>query len=580
MTSLATSEFVPADLDASKWANVEPLFEELGRREVDSAQAFEAWLLDRSELDAAMSEAGAIRYIDMTCDTGSEAKKKAYMDFVESVVPKIKPASFELDKKQAALAKTFDLGDRYAVINRDTIAAVDLFRPENIAIQTELTRLDTEYDTICGSMMVEFNGEEKTLPQMGKFQEANDRSVREAAWKAVAERRARDADAISAIFDQMVAKRDAMAKNAGFKDFVGYAFKSKNRFDYTPEHCFAFHDGIEKHVMPFVAKLDRERQSLLKVNSLRPWDLSVDPKGRSPLQPFEGGADLVTKTHRVFARLDPELAEMFASLGDGTNTKGAEGGASLDLDSRKGKAPGGYQYMRDRSRKAFIFMNAAGLHRDVETMVHEAGHAFHSMYCVSEPLAHYRHAPIEFCEVASMAMELLTMPFWDEYYPSKDDADRARRRQLEGSVGLLPWIATIDAFQHWIYTHPTHTRDERAKAWLDLEQRFGHQGHRVDWSGIESHRPLIWQRQGHLFGSPFYYVEYGIAQLGALGLWLKSLEEGPKAALDAYKRGLSLGGSRPLPELFAASDLPFDFGPDTVGRLVERVEKEIAKLPA
>ncbi len=579
MTSLATSDFVPADLDASKWVNVEPLFDELQRRVVGSAGEFEAWLLDRSELDAALSEAGAIRYIDMTCDTASEAKKKAYMDFVEAVVPRIKPASFELDKKQADLARKFDLGKRYAVINRDTIASVELFREKNVPIETELTRLDTEYDTICGGMTVEFDGAEKTLPQMGRYQESTDRAVREAAWRAVADRRAKDADAISGIFDTMVAKRHELSLNAGFRNFVEYSFKAKRRFDYTPEHCFAFHEGIEKHLMPFVAKLDAERKAALGVSSLRPWDLSVDPMGRAALKPFEGGADLVSRTGRVFERLSPELAEMFASMGDGTNTRGAEGGASLDLDSRKGKAPGGYQYMRDRSRKAFIFMNAAGLHRDVETMVHEAGHAFHSMYCVDEPLAHYRHAPIEFCEVASMSMELLTMPFWDEYYPDREDADRARRRQLEGSLGLLPWIATIDAFQHWIYNHPTHTREERAAAWLKIEERFGHQGHRVDWSGIESHRPLIWQRQGHLFGSPFYYIEYGIAQLGALGLWLKSLEEGPEAALKAYKRAMSLGGSKPLPELFAAADLPFDFGPETVGRLVARAEAEMAKLP-
>jgi oligoendopeptidase F len=580
MSTLAASDFVPADLDCSKWANIEPYFGDLQGRSVSTPEEFERWLLDRSELDATLGEAGAVRYIAMTCDTASAEKKQAYLDFVEQVVPHISPASFELNKKQAELAKKFDLGERYFVINRDTIAAVELFREKNVPIQTELTKLDSEYDTICGAMTVEFEGEEKTLPQMGKYQESADRSVREAAWKVVSERRLQDAEAISGIFDQMVEKRHQMAKNAGFDNFVGYAFKAKGRFDYTPEHCFAFHEGIEKHVMPFVAKLDAERKKLLGVDKLRPWDLAVDPKGRSPLQPFDGGADLVAKTKRAFDRLSPELGTMFGSLGDGTNTNGAANGASLDLDSRKGKAPGGYQYMRDRSRKAFIFMNAAGLHRDVETMVHEAGHAFHSMYCVDEPLVHYRGAPIEFCEVASMSMELLTMPMWDEYYPSKEDADRARRKQLEGSIGLLPWIATIDAFQHWIYTNPTHSRDDRAAQWLAIEDRFGHQGHRVAWDGIEQHRPMIWQRQGHLFGSPFYYVEYGIAQLGALGLWLMSLEQGVDKALAAYKRSMSLGGSKPLPELFKAAGLPFDFGPDTVGRLVERVQTEMDKLPA
>jgi len=579
MSTLAASEFVPADIDCSKWENIEPYFNELRDRDVTNASEFERWLLERSELDATVGEAAAVRYIAMTCDTASDDKKQAYLSFVENIIPKMTPADFELNTKQADLAKRFDLGERYFVINRDTISAVELFREANVPLQTELTKLDSDYDTVCGAMTVQFDGEEKTLPQMGTYQESGDRAVREEAWKVVSERRAQNADEISTIFDKMVGLRDTVAKNAGFENFVGYAFKAKGRFDYTPEHCFAFHEGIEKHVMPFVARLDAKRKAELGVDSLRPWDLSVDPKGGAALTPFDGGADLVAKTGRVFDRLSPELGEMFGSMGDGTNTDGADNGASLDLDSRKGKAPGGYQYMRDRSRRAFIFMNAAGLHRDVETMVHEAGHAFHSMYAVDEPLVHYRGAPIEFCEVASMSMELLTMPMWDEYYPDAGDATRARRKQLEGSIGLLPWIATIDSFQHWIYTNPGHSRDDRTAKWLEIEQRFGHMGHHVDWSGIEAHRPLVWQRQGHLFGAPFYYVEYGIAQLGALGLWLMSLEQGVDTALGAYKRAMTLGGSKALPALFEAADLPFDFGPDTVGRLVDRVETEMDKLP-
>lgn len=577
--SQALSEFVPADLDASAWENIEPLLVALRDRPVESASEFEAWILDRSELDAAISEATALLYIGMTCHTDDEARQKAYADFIENVAPKVKPLAFELDKKHAQLAARFDLGDRYAVINRDTRSDVELFREENIPIQTEVEKLSTDYQTIIGAMTVTFDGQEKTLPQMGVYQESTDRDERERAWRVVTERRLQDAERISEIFDQMIAKRDQMARNAGFDSYVGYAFKGMRRFDYTPELCFAFHEAIEKRVMPFVARLDERRRSQLGLSTLRPWDLAVDPKGRGPLRPFDGGADLVAKTQRVFDRMSPELAGMFESLGDGSNASGADGGASLDLDSRKGKAPGGYQYMRDRSRRPFIFMNAAGQHRDVETMVHEAGHAFHSMYCVDEPLVHYRESPIEFAEVASMTMELLTMPYWGEYYPDEEDLARARRQQMEGSLSLLPWIATIDAFQHWLYTNPGHDRDARAAAWLSLEDRFGLQGHRVDWSGIEDARPLVWQRQGHLFGNPFYYIEYGIAQLGALGLWLKSLELGEDAALEAYRRALSLGGSRPLPELFAAADLPFDFGDTTVARLVDRVEAELAKLP-
>jgi len=317
----------------------------------------------------------------------------------------------------------------------------------------------------------------------------------------------------------------------------------------------------------------------------------VDPKGRAPLRPFEGGRQLVAKAVATFDRLDPRLGSMLRSMGDGSNTKGARNAdgsiAYLDLDTRKGKAPGGYQYMRDRARAPFIFMNAAGLQRDVSTMLHEAGHAFHSMLCVDEPLLHYRGAPIEFCEVASMSMELLTMPYWGRpknaatanaecFYADDADLARARRHQIEGSVSILPWIATIDKFQHWIYSNPTHTREQRRAFWLGLDQEFGHD---VDWSGLDKARAEAWQKQMHLFGSPFYYIEYGIAQLGALQLWLHATEHGDHAAVEAYLAGLRLGGSKPLPELFKASGLKFDFGPEIVKRLVDRAQKELESLP-
>ncbi|QYU67451.1 hypothetical protein J4558_21405 [Leptolyngbya sp. 15MV] len=456
---------------------------------------------------------------------------------------------------------------------------MNLFRDENVPIQTELEKLSQQFQKVAGAMTVTFEGKEQTLPQMARYAESTDRDVREAAWRAVADRRLKDRADIDAIFDQQIALRHRMACNAGFPNYVGYAFKAHRRFDYTPEDCFRFHEAVERAVVPFMRRQDRKRKEQLNLAELRPWDLAVDPKGRPPLRPFTNGPDLVRKSLAVFRKLDPRLETMLATLGDGTNTNGSAGGACLDLDSRKGKAPGGYQYMRELSRKPFIFMNSAGLHRDVETMVHEAGHAFHSLLCVNEPLKPYRHAPIEFCEVASMSMELLTMPHWghpDAFYPNPDDLARAQRRQLEGTLMLLPWIATIDAFQHWLYTRPTHTQDQRTDFWLQLDQRFGHD---VSWQGIEPARATQWQRQGHLFGHPFYYIEYGIAQLGALQLWLTSLEKGVPHAIDLYLKSLSLGGTKPLPELFRAAGLTFDFSASTVQRLVDRVETELAKLP-
>ncbi|HRQ71877.1 MAG TPA: M3 family oligoendopeptidase [Phycisphaerales bacterium] len=581
MQTAVRTDFVPADLDATRWENVEPYFRALRDRPVESASDLDRWLIDRGELEAACREAEANLYVTMTCDTENREASEAFTRYIESVPPKLKPAAFELDKRQVELFARFPMpAERYGVIERDVRAEVELFREENVPIQTELEKLSQRYQQITGAMTVVFEGEERTLPQMGRYQESTDRAVRESAWRAVAERRLRDRDAIDETYDEMISRRDRMAKNAGCPTFVEYAFRSMRRFDYTPEDCFAFHRACEAIVVPFARRLNAERRASLGVDRLRPWDLAVDVKGRPPLRPFEGGRDLMAKSVRTFERLDPRLAAMLAELGDGSNTRGAAGGACLDLDSRRGKAPGGYQYMRDRSRVPFIFMNAAGLHRDVETMVHEAGHAFHSMLTRDEPLLHYRHSPIEFAEVASMSMELLTMPYWGgegrAFYPDDEDAARARRQQLEGSVVLLPWIATIDAFQHWVYRHPTHSREQRLDHWLELDERFGPA---VSWDGLEDARRWTWQRQPHLFGHAFYYIEYGIAQLGALQLWLTSIERSERAAIDAYTRALSLGGSRPLPELFRAAGLRFDFGPETVKRIVERVEAELEKLP-
>ena len=516
----------------------------------------------------------------MTCATEDEHAQRAYAEFIENIVPRIKPLAFELDKKLVSEAARLAPGDdRYEVIVRDTAADVALFRSENIPLETELSKLSQKYDQIIGAMTVSFDGSEKTLPQMAVYQESTDRAVRESAWRTVSSRRLRDKNEIENLFDTMVGLRDRVARNAGFADFVGYAFKAKHRFDYTPRHCLDFHRACEDVVVPMIRRQEDKRRRSLGVDVLRPWDLTVDVKGRGPLRPFGNGAELMSKSVRTFSRLDPRLGAMLGALGSGSEARGSADGACLDLDSRKGKAPGGYQYVRDRTRMPFIFMNAAGTGRDVSTMLHEAGHAFHSVLSIHEPLLPYRHAPLEFCEVASMSMELLTLPHIggpDGFYASDEDLARARRQQIERAVYLLPWIATIDAFQHWIYSNPRHTHEQRIEEWLRLDARFGSS---CSWEGIEETRKYIWHRQSHIFSVPFYYIEYAIAQLGALQLWLIGLEKGEKAAVDLYIRAMTLGGSRPLPALFRAAGLSFDFGPETVRRLVDRAEAELDRLP-
>jgi len=561
------SDFVPAELNGADWEALRPLYTALVERELHCRNCLQRLLLDRSELDAAASEAFAILYTGMTCHTDDAAKSKSYSDFVERVQPELKRIGFELDKKivNSVFAKELDKG-RYAVLLRDLAAGVELFRPENIELQTQESKLEQEYQTLIGAMSVEFDGKVQTLPQMGRYQELTDRAMRESAWRAVAKRRLQDAEAIEALFDKLVTLRQQIARNAGFASYRDYAFKARRRFDYTVADCSAFAEGVLAAIVPATRRLTGERVKALGLEAARPWDMAVDVRGRPPLRPFSGGDELFERSQRLFNRMDPGLGELFAVLKDGS---------SLDLDSRAGKAPGGYQMNMDRKRVPFIFMNAAGLQRDVETMVHEAGHAFHALLARADPLVSYRaDIPIEFCEVASMSMELTSHPFLDEFYSSADAA-RAKRVHLEGIASILCWIATIDQFQHWIYTNIGHTRQQRRGAWVDLMKRFGGG---ADWTGVEQELGSLWHRQAHLFTSPFYYIEYGIAQLGAIQLY-GSYKANPKAALDAYKSALSLGGSKPLPELFAAAGLRFEFSPERITSTWAAIEADLAALP-
>ena len=422
---------------------------------------------------------------------------------------------------------------------------VDLFRPENIPLETEEAKLSQQYQKLIGSLSVIFRGQERTLVQMGRYLEETDRAMRKEAWEVVANRRLQEVDKFEEMFDKLVKLRQQIARNAGFENYRDYAFRRLGRFDYTPTDCSHFHDAIEQEIMPVVRALQSERKAKLSLDRLHPWDLAVDPLGRPPLKPFEQVDDMVARTQRIFDRLDRDLAGGFQRMQELR---------LLDLANRKGKAPGGYQSTLAEARLPFIFMNAVGLQRDVETILHEAGHAFHALATQEEDLHAYRSAPIEFCEVASMSMELLGNEFIEEFY-SPAEATRARRTHLEGIVGIFPWIATVDAFQHWVYTHPGHTRAERSLAWLSLMDRFGGD---VDWTGYDKSRAYLWHRQLHIFLHPFYYVEYGIAQLGALQVWANSKSDKAKA-LAAYKQCAATGWFTALARIVRGGRLSVQF---------------------
>jgi oligoendopeptidase F len=558
--------FVPETVDLADKDQVVALMQKLLDRTICSSEELERWLLDSSEFDAAFSQTYSILHIRMTCQTDDQARADAFKHFVETVLPAVKPLGDKLNRKYIDARDKYPLDEnRYRVYDRNTRADIELFRDENVPLQTKESLLEQDYQTVCGAMTVQFRGEERTLPQMGKFMVEPDRPLREEAWHATADRRLQDKDKLEDLFDQMLALRGQIAANAGFDNFMNYQFKAYHRFDYTPEDCKKYHDTVERIVVPVYEEILKKRQSQMKLESLRPWDLSVDPQGRPPLKPFEKVDELIGGVHKMFSDLDANLGSQFQMMADSN---------LLDLASRKGKAPGGYQSTLSEVRKPFIFMNAVGLNRDLFTLLHEGGHSFHALACAPDPIQAYRHAPMEFCEVASMGMELLALDQLGIFYKG-DEIKRTLFEQFESVIHILPWVATIDSFQHWIYENPKHTREDRAEKWLEINQRFG--GSLVDWTDLEDVRKYLWHRQLHIFEVPFYYIEYGIAQLGALQLWVRARQNKSQALTD-YQKALALGGSRPLPELFTAAGLNFDFSEKTIAPLMDEVVRELEKI--
>ena len=567
---MESEKFVPEDFDASEWGNIEPYVNDLLNRNLSCTGCLEGLIADASSLAEHISETGALLYIGMTCDTENDEKRDSFLDFVENVRPKLSEFSDSLNRRIVEHTSIDDMSPRYDLMIKGMRNDIEIFRKENIPLGVEQTKLVTEAQAINGAMTVNFDGEERTMPQMRGYMESNERAVREEAWKSVTERRVVDSERLSEIFDELISIRHKMARNAGFESYTDYMFRAMHRFDYSKEDCIEFHDSIEKVCMPLLHQINSARVSSLGLDGLRPWDVNEktgvgpDTEGKPPLRPFENVEEMVSKLSVMFHEMSDVLGSMFDKLVEMD---------TLDLDTRKGKAPGGYQYYLEKSRVPFIFMNAAGLQGDLETMIHEAGHAFHSLYCGHLELIDERNYPIEFAEVASMSMELLTQPGWDIFYEG-GDANRARRAHLEGVIFLLPWIATIDSFQHWVYSNPEHTRDEREAAWIEIRRRFGSE---MNWDGIDGFRGVSWQVQGHLYGAPFYYIEYGIAQLGSLQLW-QTHRKDREEALDDYAKAMSLGNTKTLPELFSAANLRLGFSEEHLEPLIGEIGVAMKEL--
>ncbi|TAD86446.1 MAG: M3 family oligoendopeptidase [Bacteroidetes bacterium] len=559
--------FLPATFVVVNWESLEPFFTELLQRPLSNAQQLQQWLADSSELEAAISEDACWRQIRMTCDTENKALEEAFNDFVTNIQPKIQPVADALNRKLLACPFTAELPKQpYFTYLRTVQKNIDLFREANIPLQAELGVLGQHFGQITGRMTITHKGEEYTLQQAAKFLESKDRSEREAVYHAIQQRRLQDAEALDLLFDKLVALRQQVAQNAGFSNYRDYKFVELGRFDYDKTACYQFHEGVKQHVLPLVNRIYEHKAAKLELETLRPWDLEAEPANVAPLRPFTNGADLLEKSTACLQKLNPFFAECFRTM---------EKMGHFDLESRKGKAPGGYNCPLAESGAPFIFMNAAGQMADVTTMLHEGGHAVHSFLAHPLPLAAFKEYPMEIAEVASMAMELFTMDYFDVFFDNEADLKRAKAHQLERAITIFPWIATIDKFQHWVYENPTASAEARSAAWVQTLGEFSTTA--LDTSGLEPYRQRSWQRQLHLFEVPFYYIEYGIAQLGAIGLWMQ-YRKNPEVAINNYMTALSMGGTQTLPQLFEAAGLRFDFSPEHIKTLADYVTQELEQL--
>ena len=553
-------KFLPADFKISDWENVQPYFEELQKRDLNNKEQLTKWLEDVSELEAVISEDACWRQINMTCDTTNKEYEAAFTYFCMEIEPKMKPYGFELNKKLLACPFTKELDNNlFFPYLRSVDNAAKLYRDENVPLQADMSMLAQQYGVISGAMSVEVDGKEYTLQQAVKFLHSPDRGIRETVFTKVATRRLHDKDQLNELFDKLLTLRQQIAVNAGFENYRDYKFRELGRFDYSVADCFAFHDAVREHIIPLQAMLVKYRQKRLGVDTMRPWDSDAEPAGTEPLHPFKDGNELTAKAIEVFNRLQPYFSGCLQTM---------QQMHRLDMESRKGKAPGGYNCPLAETGVPFIFMNAAGTMGDVITMMHEGGHAVHSF--LSDPLAlsAFKEYPMEIAELASMSMELFTMEHWDVFFSDDQELKRAQLEEMERIISVLPWIATIDKYQHWLYTNPGHTIAQREAAWLTILNEFS--TGITDWAGFEEYRTNFWQKQLHLFEVPFYYIEYGIAQLGAIAMW-RQYRLNKEQALDNYMNALSLGYTKTLKELYATAGIKFDFSAGYVKELADFV---------
>ena len=559
-------KFVPENLNIDSWNKVEPLFENLLKRSINSKKELENWMKDRSELNSVMNEDLAWRYIKMNINTKDEKLAKKFHFWIKEISPNLAPYSHKLNIKLIESPFLNELEhEKYNIYLRSVKKQIEIYREENIPLFTEMEAKQQEYGMISAKMTVEFDGKSLTMQQASLILKDTDREKRKTIYNLIQKRRLEDEEKLDNLYDELIILRQKIAKNAGYDNYRDYMFSAMGRFDYKPEDCFDFHNAISKKIVPIITSFEEKRKKELNYINYRPWDTAVDVDGLKPLKPFNGGNELTDLTIKCFSKLRPYFGNCISIMKEMKH---------LDLESKEGKAPGGFMYPLHEIGVPFIYMNSVGSQRDLVTMVHEGGHAIHSFLCRNLELTEFKSTPSEVAELASMAMELLSMDYWNIFYKNENELKRAKLEQLEKALGTLPWVAAIDKFQHWVYTNK-HTSKERKEKWLEIDSELGNQV--INWDGQVSAQKIMWQRQLHLYEVPFYYIEYGMAQLGAIAVWRSYKKNGEKA-IENYISALKLGYTKSIGEIYKTAGIKFDFSEEYVNELALFIKEELKKL--
>lgn len=561
-----TRSFLPNSFTIKSWDDVRPYFEKLLEFNIHSFHDLKTWLQFRSELDAMLEEEMAWRYIKMNIDTADEQLAQHFNFFVEEIEPHIAPLQNKLDQKLVESPLSQELGQEYLVYLKSTRTKINIYRNKNIPLLSKLQVESQKYGSINAAMTILVNQEEVTLQRASVFLKDKNRELRKEVFMKIEGRRELDAPKLQSLMNILIELRHQVAQNADYSNYRDYMFDSMCRFYYTKKDCFHFHNSVKNTIVPLLEYFILERKKALNYDNIMPWDTEVDPYSDHIIKPFNNAEELVKKTIQIFYKLDPDFGDCITMMNDC---------GYLDLDSKKGKAPGGFNYPLFESGLPFIYMNSVGLLRDLITMLHEGGHAVHSYLTNDLPITELKSFPSEVAELASMSMELITLDYWDIFFSDPQELRRAKREHLQKVVQALPWIAVVDKFQHWIYENPTHTIEQRNETWYTMIQEFS--SHHINWSGLEHVRKQSWLKQLHIFEVPFYYIEYGFAQLGAIAVW-KNYKTNPQKAIQQYKTALSLGNTRSIPEIYEAAGIQFKFDEHYVKELADFVLEEIKKI--